>query len=296
MNRTRRGGAVARLVATGMATFVLAAGALAGTAGTAVAADNPYQRGPAPTAATFTTSTGPFGVATASVPGGSGFGGGTAYYPTATDQGTFGAVVIAPGFTEPGRNNAWFGPRLSSQGFVVLIMDTNSPFDQPAARGTQMLAALDYLTKTSTVKARIDPDRLAVMGHSMGGGGALDASVTRPALQAAIPMEPYETRKNYSTDTVPTLIIGAQNDRTAPTAQHAKPFYNSLAAATDKAYLELAGASHSATNSPSDTVATFTISWLKRFVDDDTRYDQFLCPLPTPGGAISAYQGKCPTG
>ena len=48
---------------------------------------------------------------------------------------------------------------------------------------------------------------------------------------------------------MPTLIIGAENDTVAPVASHSKPFYTSLPATLDKAYLELNGASHFAPNS-----------------------------------------------
>jgi hypothetical protein len=67
-----------------------------------------------------------------------------------------------------------------------------------------------------------------------------------------------------------------------------------MPAALDKAYLELAGASHNTTNSPNTTAARFAISWLKRFVDNDTRYDQFLCPQPGTSSTISEYRSTCP--
>ncbi|HEU5354881.1 MAG TPA: hypothetical protein VFU65_10485 [Actinocrinis sp.] len=36
------------------------------------------------------------------------------------------------------------------------------------------------------------------------------------------------------------------------------------------------------------------IPWLKIFLDNDTRYEQFLCPrLPDPS-TISIYHPKCP--
>ena len=35
------------------------------------------------------------------------------------------------------------------------------------------------------------------------------------------------------------------------------------------------------------------VSHFKRFLDDDTRYDQFLCPAPTDS-AISQYLDTCP--
>ena len=125
-----------------------------------------------------------------------GFGGGTIYFPTSTAEGTFGAVAVAPGFTATQSSVAWLGPRVASQGFVVFVIDTTTTLDQPDARGTELLAALDYLTTRSSVRARVDSTRLAVMGHSMGGGGTLEASADRPSLQAAVALTPWDLTKN----------------------------------------------------------------------------------------------------
>jgi len=226
------------------------------------------------------------------------FGGGTIYYPTSTAEGTWGAVAVAPGFTATQSSIAWLGPRIASQGFVVFTIDTNTTFDQPSSRGDQLLAALDYLTQRSSVRTRIDSTRLAVMGHSMGGGGTMEAAQDRPSLQAAIPLTGWDLNKNFSTVRVPTLVVGAQSDTVAPPSQHSIPFYNSLPATADKAYLELRGASHFAPNTSNTTIAKYSISWLKRFVDNDTRYEQFLCGAPhqadLAGTAISNYRETCP--
>ena len=281
-----------RAVLSAAATAVVLAAA---PASPAVAAANPYERGPAPTTSTIEASRGSFAIAQVTVARSSvtGFGGGTVYYPTSTTAGTFGAIAISPGFTASQSSVAWLGPRLASQGFVVITIDTRSTLDQPDSRGTQLLAALDYLTRTSSVRTRIDSARLGVMGHSMGGGGSLAASRTRPALQAAIPMTPYHGTKNWSTVRVPTLIIGAENDTVASVTSHAEPFYTSMSSAPDKAYMELNNASHSAPTSTNVTVAKYSIAWLKRFIDNDTRYDQFLCPAPS-GSAIQEYRATCP--
>ncbi|TDV56489.1 dienelactone hydrolase family protein [Actinophytocola oryzae] len=266
------------------------------TAPAAQAAANPYERGPAPTISSIQASRGPFATASVTVARSSvsGFGGGTIYYPTSTAEGTFGAVAISPGFTASQSSVSWLGPRVASQGFVVITIDTLSTLDQPDSRGTQLLAALDYVTNSSSVRTRVDATRLGVMGHSMGGGGSLSASRTRPTLQAAIPMTPWHGTKSWTTDRVPTMIIGAENDTVAPVSSHAEPFYTSLTAAPDKAYLELNNASHSAPTSANTTVAQYSISWLKRFIDNDTRYDQFLCPAPSPSTLIQEYRDTCP--
>lgn len=260
------------------------------------AADNPYERGPAPTTASIEAVRGPYAVSQTSVSSLSvtGFGGGTVYYPTSTADGTFGAVAISPGYTGTQSSIAWLGPRLASQGFVVFTIDTNTTLDQPDSRGRQLLAALDYLTQSSSVRGRIDGTRLGVMGHSMGGGGSLEAAKTRPSLQAAIPLTPWNLDKTWPEISTPTLIVGADGDTIAPVSSHAEPFYTSLPSALDRAYLELNGASHFTPNTSDTTIAKYSISWLKRFIDNDTRYEQFLCPLPRPSLTIEEYRGNCP--
>jgi len=254
---------------------------------------NPYDRGPDPTE-TSLVANGPYAVATTTVSrtwAGS-FGGGTIYYPTSTAEGTFGAVAVSPGYTATQSSVSWYGPRLASHGFVVITIDTRSRYDQPIARGDQLLAALDYLTQRSTVRSRIDASRLAVMGHSMGGGGALEATKDRPALQASIPLTAYNTDKTWPEVTTPTLLIGAESDTIAPVARHSEPFYASLPATTPKAYAEIAGASHSVPTRTSPTISRYSIAWLKRFVDDDVRYQRFLCPA-VGTSALSEYRATC---
>ncbi|MBQ1075012.1 alpha/beta hydrolase [Micromonospora sp. C31] len=291
--RSRPATRVARLV---LAAVLAAVGALAAPPAAARAAANPYERGPAPTVALLEASRGPFATASQSVSSlsVSGFGGGVIYYPTSTAEGTFGAVAISPGYTAAWSSISWLGPRIASHGFVVIGIETNSRFDQPASRGRQLLAALDYLTQRSSVRGRIDAGRLAVSGHSMGGGGSLEAAVSRPSLQAAVPLAPWNLDKTWSGVRVPTLIIGGENDSVAPVSSHSEPFYSSIPASSEKAYLELNGASHFFPQSVNTPTARQAVAWLKRFVDDDTRYEQFLCPGPS-GIAIEEYRNTCPS-
>lgn len=288
---------------TRLASFALAAAVTTGLVAAtglgapapAVAADNPYERGPDPTRSSIEATRGSYATAQTSVSSlVAGFGGGTIYYPTSTADGTFGAVVVAPGYTASSSSMAWLGPRLASQGFVVFTIDTNSRYDQPASRGDQLLAAVDYLTSTSTVASRVDASRIALMGHSMGGGGTLEAVKDRPSIKAAIPLTPWNLDKTWPEVSTPTLVIGADGDSVAPVASHAEPFYTSLPSSLDKAYLELRGASHFAPNTSNTTIASYSIAWLKRFVDDDTRYSQFLCPTPSSSLAIAEYRSTCP--
>ncbi|MFG2012435.1 alpha/beta hydrolase family protein [Micromonospora sp. NPDC048868] len=286
---------VARLAGLAVAAVLATAGALAAPPA-AQAAANPYERGPAPSVALLEASRGPFATASQSVSSLSvtGFGGGVIYYPTSTAEGTFGAVAISPGYTAAWSSIDWLGPRIASHGFVVIGIETNTRLDQPDSRGRQLLAALDYLTQRSSVRGRIDASRLAVSGHSMGGGGSLEAAVSRPSLQAAVPLAPWNLDKTWSDVRVPTLIIGGESDSVAPVSSHSEPFYNSIPASSEKAYLELNGASHFFPQTVNTPTARQAVAWLKRFVDDDTRYEQFLCPGPS-GSAIQEYRNTCPS-
>jgi pimeloyl-ACP methyl ester carboxylesterase len=124
------------------------------------------------------------------------------------------------------------------------------------------------------------------MGHSTGGGGALDAALRRPALQAAIGNAPYLPSGSLASDRVPTLIYAVQNDTLVPPSR-LTTLYNTIPASTEKAYIEVTGAGHNYIGQPSTILARTTIPWLKIFVDDDTRYSQFLCPSTNTAGITS---------
>ena len=155
---------------------------------------------------------------------------------------------------------------------VLAVGDVASPLRDPA---------LDYLTEDSSVRSRIDSSRVAVSGHSMGGGGTLAAADERSSLQAAVPLQPWHSDKTWQGIDVPTMIIGAESDSVASVGSHAEPFYDSIPSSTEKAYVELNNESHFAAGSNPDDQGAAMVSWLKKYVDDDTRYDQFLCPPPS---------------
>jgi hypothetical protein len=286
-------------LARAAATATLALALVAGGAAVAPAAyaQNPFQRGPAPTENLLEAPSGPYATSSVSVsslvPG---FGSGQIYFPTTTSDGTFGGIAISPGFTATWSSIAWLGPFVASHGFVVIGINTNSRFDQPSSRATQLLAALDYLVEDSAVRSRVDPNRLAVAGHSMGGGGAIEAANRRPSLRAAVPLTPWHTVKTWSGLDVGTLIIGGENDTVAPVSSHSIPFYNSIPASSEKAYAELNNEGHLFPTSRNVETGKFMVSWLKRFVDFDTRYEQFLCPAPDTGllSPFSDYRDTCP--
>jgi pimeloyl-ACP methyl ester carboxylesterase len=291
----RRGSTTRRLIATVVAAFALVAGSV--VAAPVAHASNPYERGPNPTDALVEARLGPFTTSSTRVSSlVSGFGGGRIYYPVTTSQGTFGGIAISPGYTARWSSIDWLGPFLASHGFVVIGINTNSLYDQPGSRGLQLQAALNYLVNSSSERHRVDPDRLAVAGHSMGGGGAMSAVRSNPDLLAAVPLTPWHLSSSFGSVQAATMIIGGQNDTIAPVFSHAIPIYNSVPASSQKAYLEMRREGHFFPTSYDTTVGKYMVSWLKRFVDSDTRYTQFLCPPPRTGlfTPFSDYRDTCP--
>jgi dienelactone hydrolase len=258
-------------------------------------AESAYERGPDPTSASVLEN-GTFALSATSVSSlVTGFGGGTIYYPTSTTEGTYGGVVLAPGFTARSSAYSAVARRVASHGFVVFAIDTNSIYDQPESRGTQILAAVRYLktSATSSVATRLDESRIAVSGHSMGGGGTLEAANQDSSVKAAVALQPWHTDKTWPGIQVPTMIIGAENDTVAPVATHSIPFYTSMTGAREKAYGEINNADHLIANTDDDWQGRLFVTWLKRYVDDDTRYSQFLCPAPS-SIYLSDYRHTCP--
>lgn len=265
--------------------------------------DCDFTRGPDPTESMLEARSGPFNVDTVNVSSRvSGFGGGTIHYPTNT-TGKMGAIVVAPGFVSPESSIAWWGPQLASHGFIVMTIATNSLYDQPDARRDQIEAGLDYLisqsnSSSSDISGMVDSNRLGAMGWSMGGGGTLQlASGNR--LSAAIPLAPYNSsRNNFDQIRTPTLIFACENDSVAAVRSHASPFYNDIPNSTDKAFVEINGGAHSCANggnTNNSLLSKYGVSWMKLHIDQDQRYNQFLCgPNHESDRSISEYRGTCP--
>ncbi len=235
---------------------------------------------------------------------------GTVYYPS-DGKPPFGGIAICPGFRETQAEIDWWGPRLASHGFVVLTIDVKDRKDLPAARSEPLMAALETLRAENSQQngalfGKVDPRRLAVMGHSMGGGAALIvAEAHGTELKAAIPFMPWcRAPKAFPKIIVPTLIIAGENDKLAAASRHARVFYASIPASTHKMYLEIKGGHHGVANGSADgtftslsriegcgteeqrqIISRYVVSWLKLYVDGDERYRQFIYQELPRGGA-----------
>ena len=254
-----------------------------------------FRRGPNPTSTTL-LGRGPFSTSQADVSGfGQGYNNVTICYPNDTSQGTFGGVVVMPGFLSSKWQMMWSCQKIASHGFVVAVAETNGLFDFPGQRADQQQAIIRHLSGSgapAAVRQRLDTTRWAAAGWSMGGGGSLDSGVrNNPQLQAVVGWQPWNI-SSYGRLQVPALIVGASNDLVAAAGSHAEPFYQSITQA-EKYYVELSGQGHFVGSTDNTIQSSATIAWLKRWVDNDTRYDQFLCPPPRTSG-IAEIRSSCP--
>jgi pimeloyl-ACP methyl ester carboxylesterase len=136
-------------------------------------------------------------------------------------------------------------------------------------------------TAASPYSGLVNPDRLALMGHSAGGGAALTAALGTPGLKTVVALTPATgLQKEFSQLKVPALVLAAEKDLIAPNATYSRPVFQSLNAALPSAYIELAGADHLTPTILEGSLlravlGRYTIAWLKRFVDEDRRYTPF---------------------
>jgi len=281
-------------VASVLAVGVMAAG-LSASPSPVSAQTSPYQRGPAPTAAAL-NARGPFALSRVDVSGaGQGYNNVTICYPNDTSQGTYGGIVVVPGFVSFKAQMMWACDKLASHGFVVAVAETNTLFDLPGGRADQAQAIVRHLSgagSPAAVRQRLDTSRWGVTGWSMGGGGALEAGVrNNPQLQAVVGFEPWDIF-TFNAQRVPSLIVGVSDDWIAGVGSHAEPFYNAITG-VEKYYVEISSGGHFVGASDNVIQSAVTIAWLKRWVDNDTRYDQFLCPAPARAGVAETRQ-TCP--
>ncbi|MFT3857658.1 MAG: alpha/beta hydrolase [Aquabacterium sp.] len=213
------------------------------------------------------------------------FGGATVYFPKAQGE-TFGVVALMPGFLAFQAVYDGLVKKIASHGFIVANLDSVARGDFPDVRATQLASGLKYvvdLAKSGKAPyaSVADTSRRAVIGNSMGGGATLSAAVADPTLKAAVALQPWHTVQDFSKDAVPTLIVACEKDTIAPNKTHSDPFYASLPASLPRGEVEIKGASHLCATflgSKAQLVSNgkATIAWLKRFLDEDTRYEAMV--------------------
>jgi poly(3-hydroxybutyrate) depolymerase len=157
-------------------------------------------------------------------------------YPGLTDLAEkYGYVVVAPmGYNERG----WYGAR------VLVKKKDADPANLPELSEKDVMNVLEITKKAYN----IDPDRIYLMGHSMGGGGTFHIGIKYPEIWAALaPIAPAVTQPVTDLERikhVPVIMVQGDKDnlvrveRVRPYAEQMKKLGMTYE------YVEVAGGDH----------------------------------------------------
>jgi dienelactone hydrolase len=179
---------------------------------------------------------GPYAVSTfgVTIPRGRGSMPGIIYRPLSggSTSGLRPAVVFGHGWLAAAHRYDSICRRLASHGFYVLVPANPDPglFRSLEPVVDDMRAAREFLDSLARVPGiDLDARRIALTGHSMGGGAAfLDAQRdTTGNVRAVAGLSPYRISKETHPESlrVPALVIAGGNDRSAPAATVRSEFY-----------------------------------------------------------------------
>ena len=230
--------------------------------------------------------------------------GSTVYYPQNTAN-ILPSIIIIPGYFNYQSSIQNWGPFLASHGIVCMTIGTNSIFDLVNERKEALQDALISLKAENTrinspLFNKLDTNRVALGGWSMGGGGAQLSAVEDSTIKAIIALCPWidsqQITSNLLNHTSPILFFSGQIDAVAPPYMHANVHYNYTPNTTDKLLYEISLGGHTVANSPSGgqgEVGRMALSWLKKYLIEDSCYCPLLLDTPL---TASVYQTNitCP--
>lgn len=130
---------------------------------------------------------------------------------------------------------------LAAHGFLVVAPRSGGElFPDHAAFAADLSAVIDWLTAEDAradgpFAGAVDLERIAVSGHSMGGGASILAAAADPRFRTVANLAAAETRPSAvaaaADITAPVLLIAGELDAIAPIAQHQRPIFEALTGA-----------------------------------------------------------------
>lgn len=173
--------------------------------------------------------------------------------PLLARPGGWPTIVFLHGFTLLGNNYQQpLGTRWAERGFIVVLSNT-AQFDNigQEADGRALFPALQAANATpgGPFVGGLDLTRVALSGHSMGGGNVANVLANNPGYRCGFAFAPVPPRgNNGALVTVPIGVVAGNGDTIAPPTTNALPYYQSLTAFGDLKLLYLLNGDATHTN------------------------------------------------
>ena len=230
-------------------------------------------------------------------------------------------VLFAPGFMLASRFYEPTCQRLASHGFVVVRADPPSGFTtQHTAMRDSLIGVLDWALSDAPFAAQVDPGRILVSGHSLGGKLATMVAAQDPRVTALFAIDPVDGGFG-APDVVPSLArgltipVGFAGETTngsggfmpcAPAAENFQQFYRATTSAPWAAQWDFIGADHmdfvadptgcsfcgicpAGTADPATVVEgmhTLFVAFARRHLNDEAGMDPWLVGEQVPAVAV----------
>lgn len=169
--------------------------------------------------------------------------------------------------------------QFTDAGYIVVV--NNDCYGEDGVAEQKALDAVLKLNdkKDSSIYHKIDTNKIAACGHSLGGKKSVNLAVRDERVKAVVSIvgnsETYESSKLR----VPTLFFAGEEDNVVPKDEYVMPAYN--ACISPSAYASLVHGQHSICMHEADIYSGYIISWLNAWLNDDKTELEAFSPVGT---------------
>ncbi len=171
--------------------------------------------------------------------------------PVLPQAGGWPVVVFLHGFAVLGNSYQPLGTDWAQQGCIVVLSNT-AQFDNVGqeADGRALFAAIGIANAAAgPLQGAFDVQRIALAGHSMGGGNVANVLAQNPGYRGGVAIAPVPPRgNNGALVATPLGIVAGTGDTITPPASNATPYYQALTGYRGCKFLYLMNGDASHTN------------------------------------------------